>query len=126
MGLNITATLMPFAEQDSAPSAGAGMLPFLIIAVAFLGFMMYSNRRRQKKAQERLAELQAGDKVMLQGGLHATIVQIGATESQVEIAPGVIVSCAPGAVQGKLPEPTVADITGDQLDESTDEDTETP
>ena len=63
MGLHTLSSALPVAQQDGATGAGAGMLPLLLIAAAFIGFMMFSNRRRQKKAAEQIASLQPGDRV---------------------------------------------------------------
>ncbi|MPV49366.1 MULTISPECIES: preprotein translocase subunit YajC [unclassified Pseudactinotalea] len=117
MGLHILATALPSAQNGAATGAGAGMLPLLLIAVAFIGFMMFSNRRRQKKNADQLASLRPGDKVQLSGGMQGTIVSIGTREAFVEVAPGVVVTFVPQAIMGKLPEPSVADL-GEIADET--------
>lgn len=115
MGLHTFASALPAAQEGAAPGAGAGMLPLLIIAVVFIGFMMFSNRRRQKRAAEQIAALSPGDRVQLSGGMQGTIVSIGAREAFIEVAPGVVITFVPQAIMGKLPEPSVADL-GDVSD----------
>lgn len=116
------------AGATSSPDAGggAGMLPLLIIGGALIAFMMWSNRRRQKKAAEFRSQLRPGQRVQLYAGLLGNIVTIGEREVFIELAPGVVVSAVPQAVQGIVHDhedetDAVADDdtgsdTGDELD----------
>lgn len=68
--------ILAFAEGGSSPWT---TVFFIVIAVAFLGMMVWSsfnNRKRDKKAQEMLSNVGPGDKVKTVGGLVGTIVQV--------------------------------------------------
>jgi preprotein translocase subunit YajC len=60
-------------------AGGGGGLPSLILFVPLLflmGYMFYSNQRRQKKWQQAVDALKTGDRVTTSGGLRGTIVAI--------------------------------------------------
>lgn len=107
MGAQVSAVTI-LANADAAPAqGGGGMLPLLIIGAALIGFMMWSNRRRQKKAAEFRSQLRPGQRVQLYAGLLGTIVTIGEREVFIELAPGVVVTAVPQAVQGVVTDPTL-------------------
>ena len=81
------------------------MLPLLIIGGLLIAFMMWSNLRRQKKAAEFRSQLRPGQRVQLYAGLLGNIVTIGEREVFIELAPGVVVSAVPQAVQGVVHDP---------------------
>lgn len=102
------------------------MIPLLVIGALFIGFMMWSNRRRQKQAQEFRSRLRPGQRVQLYAGLLGNIVTIGEREVFIELAPGVVVSAVPQAVQGIVEDPELAaeaDLTdsADGDDDASDE-----
>ncbi len=88
----------------------------VVIAVLFY-FAFYrpvqQERRRQREA---MASLRAGDQVLTQGGLIATVKEIvvpqeGPTEVVLEVAPGVEVRAVATAIVQRLrpaPEPTAS------------------
>lgn len=103
------------AETEGQPAGGgASMLPLLVVAGLFLLFMMWSNRNRQKRAAQFREGLRPGQKVQLMGGLIGHLVTIGEREVFVELAPGVVVTAVPQAVQGIIndPEDTDEDAPG--------------
>lgn len=81
------------------------MLPLLVVAGLFLLFMMWSNRNRQKRAAKFRQGLRPGQKVQLMGGLIGHLVTIGEREVFVELAPGVVITAVPQAVQGVINDP---------------------
>jgi|SRR5690625_292692 len=130
MGVDVLAaagSILSDAEQ-APPQGGFGFIPLLVIGALFIGFMMWSNRRRQKQAQEFRSRLRPGQRVQLYAGLLGNIVTIGEREVFIELAPGVVVSAVPQAVQGIVEDPELeadaeiadsADADGD--DDASDE-----
>lgn len=110
-----------FLDAADAPQAGGGasMLPLLIIGGALIAFMMWSNRRRQKQAAQFRSRLRPGQRVQLYAGLIGNIVTIGEREVFIELAPGVVVTAVPQAVQG-----IVEDIDEGDDDPAVDPDTD--
>src|SRR5699024_997777 len=107
MGVDVLAaagSILSDAEPTQ-PQGGFGFLPLLVIGALFIGFMMWSNRRRQKQAQEFRSRLRPGQRVQLYAGLLGNIVTIGEREVFIELAPGVVVSAVPQAVQGIVEDP---------------------
>ncbi|HLR57144.1 MAG TPA: preprotein translocase subunit YajC [Beutenbergiaceae bacterium] len=107
MGVDVLAaagSILSDAEP-AQPQGGFGFLPLLVIGALFIGFMMWSNRRRQKQAQEFRSRLRPGQRVQLYAGLLGNIVTIGEREVFIELAPGVVVSAVPQAVQGIVEDP---------------------
>ena|SRR5690625_607664 len=101
MGVHVLADAGELLAETAQPEGGGfGMLPLLIIGAALIGFMMWSNRRRQKQAVEFRNRLRPGQRVQMYAGLIGTIVTIGEREVFIELAPGVVVTAVPQAVQG--------------------------
>src|SRR5699024_1361977 len=89
MGVDVLAaagSILSDAEP-AQPQGGFGFLPLLVIGALFIGFMMWSNRRRQKQAQEFRSRLRPGQRVQLYAGLLGNIVTIGEREVFIELAP---------------------------------------
>lgn len=61
--------------QSQGGSALQLLLPFLLIAVLYLVIFM-PQQRRQKKWQQMLGQLKAGDKVVTSGGIHGVIFSV--------------------------------------------------
>lgn len=64
-----------FLVQSNAAPALPGLLMFAPI-ILLIGYMFYSQQRRQKKWQALLSDLKTGDKVTTSGGLRGTIVAL--------------------------------------------------
>lgn len=125
MGVHVFASagsIVAETDQAQGGQGGFGMLPLLVIGALFIGFMMWSNRRRQKQAREFRSNLRPGQRVQLYAGLLGNIVTIGEREVFIELAPGVVVSALPQAVQGVVPDPD-ADADDDDSHEPASIDT---
>jgi len=65
------------AIQFGGGSTGLlGFAPLIFIFAIFYFLLIMPQQRRQKKWQQMLSELKAGDKVMTTGGLRGTIVAL--------------------------------------------------
>lgn len=125
MGVNsFYAIGVVIAEADQPQPQGFGMAPLLIIGALLIGFMMWSNRRRQKQAAQFRSNLRPGQRVQLYAGLKGTLVTVGEREVFIELAPGVVVTAVPQAVQGIVDEPSddADDAEPTQIDSSEDDD----
>lgn len=106
------------ATDAAQGGGGASMLPLLIIGGALIAFMMWSNRRRQKQAAQFRSRLRPGQRVQLYAGLIGNIVTIGEREVFIELAPGVVVTAVPQAVQGIVDDLDEDEPEEDQVEDS--------
>jgi preprotein translocase subunit YajC len=84
----------------------------VILAAAFFFLIVLPQRRRMAAHQALMASLVVGDEIVTSGGLHGTIRSLSDATAEVEIAPGVVVTIARGAIAAKL-EATPAVPDGD-------------
>lgn len=83
-------------------------LPIIAVAVIFWLLMIRPASRRQKQLGQMQSGLAAGDRVMLSSGIFGTVQSTEATDRlHVEVAPGVVLEVARGAIANVLPEPVV-------------------
>ena len=73
-------------------------LPIIGIALIFWLLVIRPQSRRQRELGRMQSSLEVGDRVMLTSGIHGTLRELGDSTVQVEIAPGVAVTVARGAV----------------------------
>ena len=85
-----------------------GLLPFVLILVAFYFLIVRPARNRQKAALRLQQRLAPGVEVMTTSGIYGTVVGVDDTTIQLEIAPGTTVRMAKPAV-GQV-------LTGDAAD----------
>ncbi|HVJ08681.1 MAG TPA: preprotein translocase subunit YajC [Acidisarcina sp.] len=81
---------MTFLALFLAAGAAQGymtFLPFVLIIVVFYFMLIRPNQQRQKKWQEMLGSLKAGDKVTTTGGLRGTIISLKDDAVQLRIPP---------------------------------------
>ena len=82
---------------------------FLLLALAFLGAMLfYSSRKRKKTAETLRTSLVKGSYVMLTSGIFGKITQVMDTRVELETAPGQKLMVAIGAVRSIEEEPKSA------------------
>jgi preprotein translocase subunit YajC len=74
------------------------LLPLVAIVLVFWLLVLRPASRRQKALRELQNALQVDDRVMLSSGIHGTVRGIGDERVEVEIADGVVVSVARGAI----------------------------
>ena len=63
------------------------LLPFILIFVVFYFFLIRPGQRRQRKWQDMLGKLKAGDRITTTGGLRGTILSIKDDVVQLRVAP---------------------------------------
>jgi preprotein translocase subunit YajC len=79
--------------QELAP-----LLPLAAIALLFWLLIIRPASRRQKDQARMQSSLNQGDQVMLTSGIFGTITELADDRLTVEIAPGVLVGVARGAI----------------------------
>jgi preprotein translocase subunit YajC len=77
------------------------ILPIIFVAI-FWVVIIRPQQQRQREHRAVLAALQAGDRVEGFSGIHGTLVEVGESTVEVEIAPGVVVTMAKLAVAGPI------------------------
>lgn len=98
------------------------LFPLLILALLV---PMFLGIRRQKKEMAKTAELQdsltVGNRVLTTSGLHGTVVGLGDTTVELEIAPGVVTTWSRLVVRELIvdDEDLADDLDADDLDEDT-------
>lgn len=101
--------------------AVSGLLPFVLILVAFYFLIVRPARTRQKAAVELQERLAPGVEVMMTSGIYGTVVGVDDTSIQLEVAPGTTLRVAKPAVGQVLTsdQGDQGDV-GDESDESDD------
>jgi preprotein translocase subunit YajC len=90
-------------QQAQAPSGIISFLPLVFILGIFYLIVFLPARRRQKKLQEMIDNLKAGDKVVTTGGIYGTIAGFKDDRIQLRIAENVKIEVSRnsvGALQG--------------------------
>lgn len=77
---------------QAQPGLGS-MLPMILVFGAFFVYMIWSQKKQEKKIQQYRANLKTGDSVILQSGIYGKIKSIEAdgVTIRIEIAPNVVV-----------------------------------
>ena len=76
----------------------ASLLPLVGIALLFWLLMIRPAQRRQRETLRMQSAVEPGDEVMLTSGIFGTIRAVVDDGFEVELAPGVVVTIARGAV----------------------------
>ena len=85
-------------QQAQAPSSIIQILPFIVILGIFYLLVFLPARRRQKKLQDMIDNLKAGDKVVTSGGIYGTIVGFKDDRIQLRVAENVKIELSKNAV----------------------------
>ncbi len=94
----------PAGTQPNTPGGGpfgalTQFIPFIGIGLVFWLLMIRPEQKNRKKRQAMLATIGKGDKVMTNGGLYGTIVQVQDQIVTLQIADGVRVRYSLSAIQ---------------------------
>jgi len=93
------------AQSSGSGSGSSGLtllLPLLLMGVIFY-FLLIRPQRRQRQAHAQLVEgLDVGDEVVTIGGVYGTVRALDDESITLEVAPGVDMRFARGAVARKL------------------------
>jgi preprotein translocase subunit YajC len=86
-------------------------LPFLLIFGIFYLLLIMPMRRRQKKHQDLLSKLAKGDRVITNGGIFGTVVDVEGDVLTLRIAENVKIQVARSAVAGLAKDAGTVDLT---------------
>jgi preprotein translocase subunit YajC len=76
---------------------------YLVILVAAFYFLIVRPQRRNSMVRRQLlSAVEVGDEIVTSGGVYGTVLAIDDETLEVEIAPGVVVKVARGAVAGRI------------------------
>jgi preprotein translocase subunit YajC len=90
---------MLLQQQTQAPSSSIiSFLPLVLILGIFYLIVFLPARRRQKKLQDMIDNLKAGDKVVTSGGIYGTIVGFRDDRIQLRVAENVKIELSRNAV----------------------------
>lgn len=87
----------------------AGLLPIVAIALLFWLLIIRPASRRQRELRTMQGSLSVGDEVVLTSGVFAHVAEIADDHLRVEIAEGVTIKVARGAVGSIIQQPLVDD-----------------
>jgi preprotein translocase subunit YajC len=90
-------------------------LPFILIFGIFYLLLIMPMRRRQKKHQELLSKLTKGDRVITNGGIFGTVVEVEGDKLTLRIAePKVDIQVARSAVAGLAKDAGSVDLSASE------------
>jgi len=84
----------------------AALIYLAILVVAFFLLIVLPQRRRMAAHRALVDAMSVGDEIVTTAGIHGTVRRLDEATLELEIAPGVVVTLARGAVsQRRRPEP---------------------
>ena len=100
------------------PEQLASLLPIIGIALLFWLLLIRPASRRQKELRRMQSSLDVGDEVMLTSGIFGRLVAVENDNIHVEIADGVTIKAARGAIGSVVPKPDPDEKSDEVADES--------
>lgn len=79
------------------------VLPFVAILALFWFLIIRPSQRRQRALTQMRTALQPGDRVMLTSGIFGTVRSLTGDRAEVEVADGVVLTVASGAIASQEP-----------------------
>ena len=91
---------------------------YLVLLVAAFYFLIVRPQRRQSMIRRQLLQaVDVGDEIVTSGGIYGTVVSIDDDTLEVQIADGLIIKLARGAVAAKVGPDAPDDDDGDEDDD---------
>src|SRR5215471_10917715 len=85
-------------QQTQQPVSLISFLPFILVLAIFYVIVFLPARRRQKKLDDMIGALKAGDKVITNSGIYGTIVGFKGDRMQIRVADNVKIEMSRNAV----------------------------
>ncbi|WP_121250992.1 preprotein translocase subunit YajC [Nocardioides ferulae] len=85
------------------PESVVSLLPLVGIALLFWLLIIRPASRRQKQLAQMQDSLQIGDEVVLTSGILGSVAALEEGRARIEVAPGVVITVARGAVGQVVP-----------------------
>lgn len=89
-------------ENDEKPSAPSMWVPLALVFGIFYFLLIRPEKKRRAKTEQMLDALKKGDEVMTNSGIFGRVAQIHDDKITVEVAEGVRMKFARGAVQAVI------------------------
>ena len=100
----------------------AALIYLLILVAAFFILIVLPQRRQASAHRALVASIEVGDEIMTTSGIFGTVIELDDATARVEIATGVTIRLARGAISQRVtPLPADSDLTADP-DSTTDTD----
>lgn len=105
----------------------AALIYLAILVVAFFLLIVLPQRRRLSAHRALVDAMDVGDEIVTTSGIHGVVLEIDESTLELEIAPGVVVTLARGAVSqrrrpGQAPDVDLSDIADEAPGEDPHED----
>ncbi len=91
-------TTMPAYAAEAAANGFAQLVPLILIMLVFWFLLIRPQQKRMREHRDMIDALKKGDKIITNGGLYGTIIDIKDDFIRVEIADGVRVKMQREAV----------------------------
>jgi preprotein translocase subunit YajC len=102
----------------------AALIYLAILVVAFFLLIVLPQRRRMSAHRALVDAMAVGDEIVTTAGIHGIVREMGEATLELEIAPGVVVTLARGAVSSRRRPDATPEVTLDvQEAEALDDDT---
>ena len=83
----------------------------VVLAAAFFFFIVRPQRRQMAARQALIESITVGDEIVTSGGIYGTVRSVDADTVDLEVAPGVVLKVARGAIAQRVPD----DVTPDHV-----------
>jgi preprotein translocase subunit YajC len=100
--MNPTTILAMAGQPEGGGNPLVGFVPIILVMVIFYMLILRPQQRRQKEHQKMLSELGKGDRVLTNGGMYATILDVKDDRFVCTIAEGVKAEFARNAVSTRV------------------------
>ena len=77
------------------------LFPVLLVGAIYL-LLWRPQQKRMAAVRQLQAEIKEGDEVLTTSGIYGTIVRLGESDADLEIAPGTVVHVARGAIGQRM------------------------
>ena len=97
--------------MPTQPSPFVSFFPFIVVCLILYFVVFRPQQRQQKELRKMLDALKSGDRVLTQGGLYGTIMNIKGTVVVLRVAENVKVEVSRSSIVSVVNEPTVVTPT---------------
>lgn len=98
-------SLLALPMATSGGSSGYGSLLIFLLPLLLIGWMVFTQRKRQKDAATLQNSVVVGDEIVTTSGLFGRVTAVDATSVTLEVSPGVAVRYDRRAIGMKAPAP---------------------
>jgi preprotein translocase subunit YajC len=98
-------SLLALPMAASGGSSGYGSLLIFLLPLLLIGWMVFTQRKRQRQAADLQSSVVVGDEIVTTSGLFGRVTAMDATSVTLEVSPGVNVRYDRRAIGMKAPAP---------------------